>query len=151
MNLTVWVDGDACPRSAREIIFRATERFELPAVLVANHDVQVPHSPCIRSVRVAKGLDVADHRILADAAEGDLVVTQDIPLAAALVARGIHAISPRGEEFTEDNVGDRLATRNLLSDLRDVGEVTGGPAPFGPPDRQRLANAIDRLLTRLLR
>ncbi len=145
--MTIWIDGDACPRAVREIVFRAARRVEVPAVLVANQDVRVPRSRWARAVRVAKGFDVADHHILRESAPGDVVITADVPLAAELVARGVHALSPRGEAFTEDNVGERLATRDLLQGLRDQGAVTGGPAPFGRADRQNLANALDRLLT----
>jgi uncharacterized protein YaiI (UPF0178 family) len=149
--MTIWIDGDACPRAAREIIFRAAERVEAPAVLVANRDQRVPRSPWIRTVRVPMGFDVADHHILREASPGDVVITDDIPLAAALVAGGVHALSPRGQGFTEDNVGERLATRDLMQGLRDLGAQTGGPAPYGRADRQNLANALDRLLTRVSR
>ncbi len=147
--MTLWIDADACPRAVREIVIRAAERVGVPAILVANRDLAVPRSRFVRAVRVAKGFDVADHHILAEADPGDVVVTSDVPLAAALVARGVHAVSHRGEAFTEDNVADRLATRNLLEGLRDLGAVTGGPPPFGPADRRRLANALDRHLRRV--
>lgn len=149
--MTIWIDGDACPRPVREIVFRAAERVEVEAVLVANRDVRVPRSRRIRAVRVPMGFDVADHHILREAAPRDIVVTADVPLAAALVVREVRVISPRGETFTEDNVGERLAVRDLLQGVRDAGGITGGPAPFGKADRQNLANALDRLLTAALR
>jgi uncharacterized protein YaiI (UPF0178 family) len=134
----------------RQIVFRAAERVEVPAVLVANRDLHVPRSRWVRAVRVAKGFDVADHHILREASPGDVVITSDIPLAFELVKRNVHALSPRGEAFTEDNVGQRLAVRDLMQGLRDMGTVTAGPAPFGKADKQNLANALDRLLTSTL-
>lgn len=149
-GLTLWIDGDACPRPVRRIVFRAAERVQAPAVLVANSGVSVPRSNWIRTVRVKKGFDVADNHILKESSPGDVVVTSDLPLAAELVARGVHVLSPRGETFTEDNMADRLATRDLLQELRDVGAITGGgPPAFGDADRNAFANALDRLLGRL--
>jgi uncharacterized protein YaiI (UPF0178 family) len=149
--MTLWIDGDACPRAVREIVFRAAERVAVSAVMVANRAVRVPRSRWVRAVQVPLGFDVVDRYILREASTGDVVVTDDVPLAAALVARGVHPLSPRGEAFSADNVGERLAVRDLLQDLRDVGAVTGGPAAFRPADSRRLANALDRLLTRALR
>ncbi len=149
--MRIWIDGDACPRAVRTIVFRAAERVRVEAVLVANQDIQVPRSRWARAVRVGAGFDVADHHILRSSESGDVVITQDIPLAAELVAKGVHAISTRGEEFTEDNVADRLAVRDLLQGLRDAGQTTGGPPPFGEADKRSLASALDRLLTAALR
>lgn len=145
--MRIWIDGDACPRAVRTIVFRAAERVEVEAVLVANQEIHVPRSRWARAVRVGSGFDVADHHILQSSAAGDVVITQDIPLAAALVANGVHAISTRGETFTDDNVAERLAVRDLLQGLRDLGQVTGGPPPFGEADKRSLASALDRLLT----
>lgn len=149
--MTIWLDGDACPRPVKEIAFRAAARTRIEAILVANRDLRVPRTPWARAVRVARGFDVADHHILREAAAGDIVITADIPLAAALVPNGVKVLSPRGEVFDEDNIGDRLATRDLLQGLRDLGAVTGGPPPFGEADRRNLASALDRLLTRATR
>lgn len=146
--MTIHIDGDGCPRPVKEIVFRAAERLGIHAVLVANRDVRVPRSRFVRAVRVARGFDVADHHILGEAVSGDVVITADIPLAAELVPRGVHVISPRGEVYDPENIADRLATRNLLQGLRDLGEVTGGPPPFGPADRRSLASALDRVLTK---
>ena len=148
--MTLWIDGDACPRAVRDIVYRAAERVGVEAVLVANRDLRIPRSKWVRAVKVARGFDIADAHILRAAEPGDIVVTSDVPLAAALVARGVHAMSIRGETFTEDNVAERLAVRDLMQGLRDLGEVTGGPAPFGPADRRNLASALDRTLTRAL-
>jgi hypothetical protein len=144
----IWVDADACPQVVKEILFRAAERAQVLTTLVANATLRTPPSAFIRSVRVGKGFDVADHWIVQQMQGGDLVITADIPLAAAVIARGAHALDPRGELYSEDNVQERLAVRNLLQELRSTGEILGGPAPFGQSDRQRFANHLDRFLTR---
>jgi uncharacterized protein YaiI (UPF0178 family) len=146
--LQIWVDADACPQVIKDILFRAAQRAQVLTTLVANTPLHTPPSAFIRSVRVGKGFDVADHRIVQEMQPGDLVVTADIPLAAEVIARGAHALDPRGELYTEDNVRDRLAFRNLMQELRSTGEILGGPAPFSQSDRQRFANHLDRFLTR---
>jgi len=143
----IWVDADACPQVIKDILFRAAERAQVLTTLVANTPLRTPPSAFIRSLRVGKGFDVADHRIVQEMQPGDLVITADIPLAAEVIARGAHALDPRGELYTEDNVRDRLAIRNLMQELRSTGEILGGPAPFGQGDRQRFANHLDRFLT----
>jgi uncharacterized protein YaiI (UPF0178 family) len=144
----IWVDADACPQPIKDILYRAAERSQVMTTLVANTPLRTPPSPFIRSLRVAKGFDVADSRIVQELQPGDLVVTADIPLAAEVIARGAHALDPRGELYSEDNVRERLAFRNLMQDLRSQGAVISGPAPLGPSDRQRFANHLDRLLAR---
>jgi uncharacterized protein YaiI (UPF0178 family) len=144
----IWVDADACPQIIKQILFRAAERAQVVTTLVANTALRVPPSPFIRSVRVAKGFDVADHRIVQEVQSGDLVITADIPLAALVVARGAQALDPRGELYTDGNVQERLAVRNLMQDLRAGGDLIAGPAPFSPSDRQRFANHLDQFLTR---
>jgi len=142
------VDADACPQVIKEILFRAAERAQVVTTLVANSPLRTPPSPFIRSVRVAKGFDVADHRIVREVQPGDLVITADIPLAALVIARGAQALDPRGELYTEGNVHERLAVRNLMQDLRAGGDLIAGPAPFSQNDRQRFANHLDHFLTR---
>ena len=144
----IWVDADACPAVIKEILFRAAERMELPLTLVANKTLRVPPSRFIRSLQVARGLDVADDEIARRLAPGDLVVTADIPLAAIVIERGGHAINPRGEFYTPDNIRDRLALRDFLDAQRGAGEQTGGPAPFDLTDRKRFADQLDRFLAR---
>ena len=144
----IWVDADACPVVIKEILFRAAERMELPLTLVANKPLRVPPSRFIRSMQVARGLDVADDEIARRLAPGDLVVTADIPLAAIVIERGGHAINPRGEFYTPDNIRDRLALRDFLDAQRGAGEQTGGPAPFDLADRKRFADQLDRFLVR---
>jgi uncharacterized protein YaiI (UPF0178 family) len=144
----VWVDADACPQVIKEILYRAAERAQVVTTLVANSMLRIPISPFIRSVRVPKGFDVADHRIVQEIRPGDLVITADIPLAALVIARGARALDPRGELYTEDNVQERLAVRNLMQQLRAGGDLIAGPAPFSQNDRQRFANHLDHFLTR---
>jgi uncharacterized protein YaiI (UPF0178 family) len=144
----IWVDADACPQVIKEILFRAAERAQVLTTVVANAPLRTPPSPFIRSVRVAKGFDVADHRIVQEMEPGDLVITADIPLAALVIGRGGHALDPRGELYSEDNVQERLAIRNLMQSLRAGGELVAGPAPFRPSDRQLFANQLDRFLAR---
>jgi hypothetical protein len=146
--MRIWVDADACPQVIKEILFRAAERAQVVTTLVANTTLRTPPSPFIRSVRVKKGFDVADQEIMQQIAPGDLVITADIPLAAEVIARGAHALDPRGELYSEDNVRERLAIRNLMQELRSTGALLGGPAPFRQSDRQAFANHLDRFLGR---
>ena len=146
--MQIWVDADACPQAIKEILFRAAERAQVPMTLVANTPLRTPASPFIRSVRVAKGFDVADHRIVQQVQPGDLVITADIPLAAEVIARGAHALDPRGELYSEDNVRERLAMRNLMQELRSTGALLGGPAPFAQGNRRLFADQLDRFLAR---
>jgi hypothetical protein len=145
----IWVDADACPIAIKEILYRAAERTQLSMTLVANKPLGTPRSPWIRSLQVARGFDVADNEIAKRLAPGDLVITADVPLAADVVARGGHAINPRGELYTPENIRERLATRDFLEKLRETGVQTGGPAPFDITDVKRFADQLDRLLTRL--
>ena len=146
--MKIWVDADACPNPVKEILFRASERTGHELVLVANQPVRIPRSPTIRTMQVPGGFDVADDRIVALLAPGDLVITADVPLAAACVEKGGQALNPRGEEYTAENVRERLGMRDMMQELRDAGAVTGGPAPFGRRERQAFANALDRILAR---
>jgi uncharacterized protein YaiI (UPF0178 family) len=147
--MQIWVDADACPQVIKDILFRAAERAQVLTTLVSNMPLsRTPTSPYIQTIRVAKGFDGADHRILAEMQPGDLVITADLPLASEVVTRGGHALDPRGELYSEDNVRERLAMRNLMQELRSGGELLGGPAPFRQSDRQLFANQLDQFLTR---
>jgi len=147
--MRIWVDADACPQVIKDILFRAAERAQVLTTLVSNMPLsRTPTSPYIRTIRVAKGFDGADDRILAEMQPGDLVITADLPLASEVVTRGGHALDPRGELYSEDNVRERLAMRNLMQELRSGGELLGGPAPFRQSDRQLFANQLDQFLTR---
>jgi uncharacterized protein YaiI (UPF0178 family) len=146
----IWIDADACPRDVKELVFRAGERLRLPVLVVANKAMNVPSSPLVSMVQVAGGPDVADDHIVAHARVGDLAITADIPLAARLVDKRIVVLNPRGEEYDANNIGERLSVRDFLTEARDLGIVTGGPSPYGPKDKQRFANALDRALSRLV-
>lgn len=147
-RVVVWIDADACPRAVKELIYRVSARRQLPVCLVANRPLTAPISPLISVIQVAAGSDVADSYIAQHVAAGDLVVTADIPLASQVVARGATALDPRGELHTPDTIGERLAVRDLSEELRWAGVETGGPAAFSVADRQRFAEALDRLLSR---
>jgi uncharacterized protein YaiI (UPF0178 family) len=136
----------------KELVFRAARRLQLDVVLVANQRMQTPPGNSrVTAVWVDGGPDVADLHIAERAAPGDLVVTQDIPLAALLVPRRVAVLDPRGDEHTADTIGERLSIRDFMDQLRTTGTVTGGPPPFDARARQAFASALDRVLTRLLR
>ncbi len=145
--MQIWVDADACPGPIKEILFRAAQRTGVALTLVANQPLRTPPVPHIRAMQVPGGFDVADRAIVDRVAEGDLVVTADIPLAAAVIERRAHALNPRGEFYTENNIRERLNMRDFMDELRGSGVMTGGPATFGPRDRQAFANQLDRFLT----
>lgn len=148
--MKIWIDADACPRVIKEILFRASERLQVPVCLVANKLLTKHDTHLVQSVLVEGGFDVADDYIAQHAAAEDLVITADIPLAARIVGKGGVALDPRGELYTEENVGERLSIRDLMMELRSGGLIQGGPAQFGLADRQRFASALDRLLTRMV-
>ena len=149
--MKIWIDADACPRVIKEMVFRASERLKVQVCLVANSDLSKSHTRFVTSVRVENGFDVADDYLADNAQPDDLVITADIPLAARIVGKGGVALDPRGELYTEENVGERLSMRNLMQELRADGLVQGGPGQFSLTDRQRFASSLDRLLTRMLR
>jgi uncharacterized protein len=150
--MKLWIDADAAPRDVKEIVYRGAARLELETVLVANRRLQVPPGNAfVSAVQVNGGPDEADRHIAEAAAAGDVAVTADIPLAAALVERGVQVIDPRGEEYTPENVRERLGVRDFMDELRGSGIETGGSRPFGPKDKQAFAGALDRVLTRAMR
>lgn len=152
--MRLWIDADAAPQDVKEIVYRTARRLELEAVLVSNQWLSPPPgNPFVTAVQVRGGLDVADRHIAETAEPGDVAITADIPLAARLVEKQVAVIDPRGEEYTEENVGDRLAFRDLMDGLRGAGmlDQPGGPRPYGPKDKQTFAATLDRVLTRALR
>ena len=149
--MRIWIDADACPAPVKEIVIRAAERLKIPAVFVANKAVTLPRSEFLSTVRVGAGLDVADRHLASSAQPGDLAVTQDIPLAAILVKKGVVTMDVRGEPFTSENVDERLSMRNFMQELREGGVATQGPSAYGSQDRQRFAATFDREVSRLLR
>lgn len=146
--MKIWVDADACPGVIKDILFRAAKRTGTQLTLVANQPVNVPASPFIRTIRVGSGFDVADNEIVKQVEAGDLVITADIPLAAEVIDKGGHALNPRGELYTTENVRQRLNMRDFLDTMRASGVNTGGPAALSQRDRQAFANSLDRFLAR---
>ena len=145
----IYVDADACPAVIKDILFRAAQRAGIALTLVANQPLRAPPSPLIKTLQVPPGADVADKRIVELLQPGDLVITADIPLAAAAIDKGALALNPRGELYTSDNVGQALSMRNFMDELRGSGVSTGGPPPLDQRDRHRFANQLDALLARL--
>ncbi len=146
--MKIWVDGDACPNVVKDILFRAAERKQITLTVVANQLIRTPTSKFIASVQVSDGFDAADNYIVKHLQENDLVITADIPLAAEVIAKHAHAINPRGELYTKENIRERLAMRDFMEEMRSAGQVSGGPAAFGIRDKQDFANALDRLLAK---
>ncbi|GHD65960.1 UPF0178 protein [Luteimonas padinae] len=144
----IWVDADACPGPVKEILFRAAERTQVQVTLVANQWLRTPGSRFVRAIQVQGGFDAADDAIAERAGPGDLVVTQDIPLASRVLAKGAEAVNPRGERFTTDNIAERLSVRDFMEELRGAGVQTGGPTAFGARDRQAFANQLDGWVAR---
>lgn len=146
--MQIWVDGDACPVEIKELLFRAAIRVKMRLTVVANQPLRIPKSEFLSLLVVTSGANIADKQIVELLQAGDLVVTADIPLAAHVVQKGGIALDPRGNRFTEENIGERITMRNLLDELRGNDLITGGPAPFGPKDKQAFANQLDRLLAK---
>ncbi len=146
--MQIWVDADACPVAVKEILFRAADRTGIMVTLVANKLLRVPPSAHIRALQVPGGFDVADKEIVQKLQPGDLVITADIPLAAEVIANDAHALNPRGEMYDKGSIGERLAMRHLMEDLRNSGVELGGPSSFSQADRQAFAAALDRFIAR---
>ena len=145
--MRIWVDADACPGEIKELLFRAADRTQTKVTLVANQPLRTPRSEFVDSLLVSAGMNVADQRIVELVEPGDLVITADIPLANDIVTAGGQALNPRGELYTDANIGERLAVRDFMDELRGGGQVTGGPSAFTDKDRQAFANQLDRWLT----
>jgi uncharacterized protein YaiI (UPF0178 family) len=146
--MQIWVDADACPGVIKEILFRAAERTQTMTTLIANKLMRVPPSPYIKTFQVPAGFDVADNKIVQELQAGDLVITADIPLAAQIIAKGGHALNPRGEFYSVANINERLAMRNFMEELRGSGVDISGPSTFSQADRQAFAGELDRFLAR---
>lgn len=149
--MQIWVDADACPVEVKEVLYKVVKRLQIRMTLVANQMMWIPKSELISFELVGAGANVADLRIVELVAAGDLVITADIPLAAAAVAKGATVLDPRGQIMDAHNAGSRLAARNLMDELRGTGLETGGPAPYSARNKQDFANQLDKLLTRLRR
>lgn len=149
--MRVWIDADACPRAARDLVVKFALKRKFEVVLVAGQPQVRPAFACVRLVVVPSGPDAADDYLVEHAVPGELVICSDVPLADRLVKKGVAALDPRGREFDERNMGERLAVRNLFTELREQGQVGGGQAAYSDKDRQAFANAFDRLLNALAR
>jgi uncharacterized protein YaiI (UPF0178 family) len=149
--LRVWVDADACPKAAKDQLIKFALKRKFEIVLVAGQSQIKPAFACVRLIVVPSGPDAADDYLVENARPGELVICSDVPLADRLVKKGVAALDPRGREFDERNMGDRLAVRNLFTDLREQGQASGGQGAYGDRDRQAFANALDRILTQLAR
>ena len=145
---SVWVDADACPNVIKEILFRAAERTGVTVTLVANQPLAIPRLPSLRVLQVTAGFDVADNEIVKRAAPGDLVITADIPLAAAVIAKGGEALNPRGERYSRDTIRGVLIMRDFMDTMRASGHVGGGPPPLTQADRNAFAGHLDKWLAR---
>jgi len=144
--MKIWVDADACPVVIKEILFRVAERTGIKTTLVANQPLRTPPSRHISSIQVGSGFDVADNEIVKRVDDGDLVITADIPLAAEVIEKGGHALNPRGELYTRDNIKARLTMRDFMDTLRSSGIDTGGPPALNQGDRKAFADQLDRFL-----
>lgn len=149
--MKIWMDADACPGAVKELVLRVGKRHGILVVFVANKFIGLPESACFSAVRVGMEPEAVDEYIVEHARAGDMVITQDIPLAASLVPMGVTVISPRGELHTAENIGERLSIRNFMQDIREAGGVTPGPTAFGPKDKQRFSDTLDREITRHLK
>jgi len=146
--MKIWVDADACPAVIKDIVYKAAVRRQLMVTLVANSAFRIPKSPFIAFLRVPAGPDEADNAIVDRLEAGDLVISGDIPLAARVVEKGGLALNPRGEVYSEENIAERLSTRDFLDTLRSSGVETGGPPALSKRDRQLFANSLDRIVSR---
>ena len=149
--MEIWVDADACPVVIKDILYRAAEWTKVQLTLVANQALHVPPSRFINFLQVTSGLDVADNEIVKRLSVGDLVITSDIPLAAEVIEKGGHALNPRGELYSADNIRDRLNMRDFMDTLRSSGIYAGGPATLSQSARKSFANQLDKLLTKYAR
>ena len=150
LNITrIYVDADACP--VKDEIYRVAVRHRIPVCVVAGQFIRVPQDPLIERVAAGNAMDAADDWIAERAGEGDIVVTADIPLASRCVKAGAEVIAPNGKPFTEASIGMTLAVRNLMTDLRSSGEITGGPRSFAPRDRSAFLSALDQTIRRIQR
>jgi uncharacterized protein YaiI (UPF0178 family) len=146
--MQIWVDADACPRGAKDVLFRCAERTEVSVTLVANQYLNTPPSKFVSALQVPAGFDVADNEIVARLEAGDLVITADIPLADEVITKGGAALNPRGTLYSRENIKDHLQRRDMMDELRGSGMISGGPDTYGNKEVQRFSNALDRYITK---
>ncbi|MCM2360907.1 MULTISPECIES: YaiI/YqxD family protein [unclassified Pseudomonas] len=149
--MRVWIDADACPRAAKDQVVKFALKRQFEVVLVAGQSQIKPSFACVKLIVVPSGPDAADDYLVEHAVPGELVICSDVPLADRLVKKGVTALDPRGKEFSPANMSERLAVRNLFTDLREQGQMGGGPPAHSEKDKQAFANALDRILTKLMR
>lgn len=146
--MKIWVDADACPKTIKEILFRAAIRTETKLILVSNHAISTPASPFISKIQVLSGFDIADNKIIKNLAPNDLVITADVPLADAVITKAGIALNPRGELYTKENIKERLSIRNFSTDLRSSGVRTRGPSALSKSEIQKFSNALNLILSK---
>lgn len=147
--MKIWLDGDACPKAVKDVLFRAVIRTKTDLVIVANHYFPTPASPFIKKLQVGSGFDVADNKIVEEMQKGDLVITADIPLADAVISKDGIALNPRGMLYSKENIKHTLAMRNLNESLRSNGVLTGGPPTLNQRTVEQFANSLDRILAKI--
>jgi uncharacterized protein len=150
LKMQIYVDADACPKIIKEVLYKVIERLKVNMTLVADQFMHIPQSQYIKFLKVPSGIDSADDKIVELAEQGDLVITADIPLADKIVSKGAFGINPRGELYTEQNIKERLAIRDMSEEIRNTGIDFGGPPPFNPKDKEKFTNQLDRFLTKHL-
>lgn len=146
--MQIWVDADACPNAIKPILFKAAERCEVQCIFVANVAIALPNSKWLTRKVVPSGFDEADLYIEQNVAVGDLVITSDIPLASDCIERGALVMTSKGEQYTRENIKQKLQMRDFMDQMRSSGFETGGAAPYGDRDKATFANALDRLLAK---
>lgn len=150
-HMKIWVDADACPQAVKNIIVSASVKRSVQSIFVANQVMDIPDSELISFKLVSKEPDAADNYIQENSMVSDMVITQDIPLAHALVSKKVTVMDPRGILFTDDNINERLSVRDLMYDLREANDIKGGPKPYGEKEKRTFASTFDKELTRLLK
>ncbi|WAC48744.1 YaiI/YqxD family protein [Asticcacaulis sp. SL142] len=146
MTLTIYIDADACP--VKDETYKVAARYTLPTFVVSNSFIQIPQSALIKRMIVDAGPDIADDWIADQAVAGDIVITNDIPLAARVLAKDAYAIAPNGRAFTKDSIGAALAQRSIMEHIRSTGEITGGPPPFSSANRSQFLQTLDQTINR---
>ncbi|AVV33750.1 YaiI/YqxD family protein [Halomonas sp. SF2003] len=148
---TLWVDADACPRAARDLLVRAAERTATPTWFVANHQVPLPRSLHVKALSVPQGADAADQLIVERAHPGDMVITSDLPLALEAIEKGALVMTTRGEALDGNNIRAKVQMRDFMESMRSSGEHTGGPSAYGQREQRDFGNALDRWLAKIRR
>lgn len=145
--MKIWIDGDACPKAIKNILFRAAIKRRVMVIIVANHLVTIPPSAFISRIRVDSGFDKADVYIVSQVIPNDLVITSDIILADAVVSKGAQALNPRGMLYTPNNIKQILTMRNMNESLRETGHIRGGLDTFNAKEIQQFSNHLDKIIT----